>query len=217
MSLNKSYAVLGLGRYGLAVAKELAANGADVLAVDSDQAVVNAAISDIQLCKCADVTNAETINQLGIANMDVVIISMAHNLEASVMAIMHCKAVGVKMVIAKCSSEMHREIMSKVGADKVILPEKDSGVRLAKNLLSSGFIDVVELSKDVSMIELDVKKEWIGKTLIELDLRRKYGINVIAVRNGEQLQINVDPTVRLAENTKLVIITNTDKISKLAK
>ena len=217
MSLNKSYAVLGLGRYGLAVAKELAANGADVLAVDSDQAVVNAAISDIPLCKCADVTNAETINQLGIANMDVVIISMAHNLEASVMAIMHCKAVGVKMVIAKCSSEMHREIMSKVGADKVILPEKDSGIRLAKNLLSSGFIDIVELSKDVSMIELDVKNEWIGKTLIELDLRRKYGINVIAIRDDDKLQTNVDPSIKLGEHTKLVVIANTAKIGKILK
>ena len=128
------------------------------------------------------------------------------------MAIMHCKAAGVKTVIAKCASEMHRNIMSKVGADKVILPEKDSGIRLAKNLLSAGFIDIVELSKDVSMIELDVKEDWIGKTLVELDLRRKYGINVIAIR-----QINVDPSKQLEENTKLVIIANTAKIGKLIK
>ena len=217
MSLNKSYAVLGLGRYGLAVAKELSAHGADVLAVDVDQAVVNAAIADLPICKCADVTDTEVIKQLGIANIDVVVVSMANNLEASVMAIMHCKAAGVKTVIAKCASEMHRNIMSKVGADKVILPEKDSGIRLAKNLLSAGFIDIVELSKDVSMIELDVKEDWIGKTLVELDLRRKHGINVIAIRHNDTLQINVDPSKQLEENTKLVIIANTAKIGKLIK
>ena len=214
MSINKSYAVFGLGRYGLAVAKELANNGVDVLAVDIDEAIVNSAIADIPFCKCADVTDFEVIKQLGIANMDAVIIAMANNLEASVMAVMLCKEVGVNTVIAKCGNEIHKKILNKVGADKVVFPEYESGIRLAKNLLSSGFVDVIELSNDVSLIELEVKPEWVGKTLVELNLRKKYAINVIAIRQVNELEINIDPTMKLDKNMQLVVITNTSKISK---
>ncbi|MBR5144898.1 MAG: TrkA family potassium uptake protein [Clostridia bacterium] len=215
MSLNNSYAVFGLGRYGLAVAKELVKNGADVLAIDSNEQLVNAAIAEIPHCRCADITNPEVVKQLGIAHMDVVIIAMANNLEATVMAIMHCKALGVKTVIAKCGNEMHKNILSRIGADKVVFPENESGTRLAKNLLSSGFVDVVELSSDVSLLEIDVKQEWVGKTLVELNLRKKYGVNVIAIRQVENLQINIDPMMKLDKTMKLVVITNTSKIAKL--
>lgn len=215
MSIHKSYAVFGLGRYGLAVAKELVNNGAEVLAVDVDESIVNSAISDIPFCKCADVTDAETIKQLGIANMDVVIIAMANNLEASVMSAMLCKEVGVKSVIAKCANEVHRKILSKVGVDKVVFPESESGTRLAKNLLSSGFIDIIELSNDVSLIELEVKPEWVGKTLVELNLRKKYALNVIAIRQANNLEINIDPTMQLNKDMQLVVIVNASKLDKL--
>ena len=181
MSINQSFAIFGLGRYGKAVAKELVKNGVEVLAVDIDDDIVNSAISEIPYCKCADITDAEVIRQLGIANIDVVIISMANNLEASVMATMLCKEMGVKTVIAKCSSEMNCKILSKVGADRVVFPENESGIRLAKNLLSSSFMDIIELSKDVSMVELDVRPEWNGKNLMELNLRQKFSINVVAI------------------------------------
>jgi trk system potassium uptake protein TrkA len=215
MSIHKSYAVFGLGRYGLAVAKELADNGAEVLAVDLDENLVNSAIADIPFCKCADVTDPEVVKHLGIANMDVVIIAMANNLEASVMAVMLCKEIGVKTVIAKCGNEVHRKILTKVGADKVVFPEQESGLRLAKNLVSSDFIDVIELSKDVSVIEFEVKPEWVGKTLIELNLRKKYAFNVIAIRQGNDLNINIDPSMPLTENMQLVVITNSAKLNKL--
>ena len=215
MSIHKSYAVFGLGRYGLAVAKELANSGAEVLAVDSDENLVNSAIADIPFCKCADVTDPEVIKHLGIANMDVVIIAMANNLESRVMSVMLCKEIGVKTVIAKCGNEAHRKILQKIGADKVVFPEQESGVRLAKNLLSSDFIDVIELSKDVSVIEFEVKPEWVGKTLIELDLRKKYAVNVIAIRQAGNVNITVDPTIPLTEDMQLVVITNTAKLNKL--
>ncbi|MBQ2773664.1 MAG: TrkA family potassium uptake protein [Clostridia bacterium] len=215
MSFHKSYAVFGLGRYGLAVAKELVNHGAEVLAVDHDQTIVNSAIADIPFCKCADVTDPEVIDQLGIANIDVVIVAMANNLEASVLAVMLCKEAGVKTVIAKCANETNRKILTKVGADKVVFPESESGTRLAKNLLSSGFIDVIELSQDVSLIDLDVKPEWVGKTLVELNLRKKYTINVVAIRKEDMLQTNVDPTAKLESDMRLVVIINTAKLQKL--
>ena len=215
MSLSKSYAVFGLGRYGRAVAKALAASGADVLAVDSDANIVNSAILDVPFCKCADVTDPEAIKQLGIANIDVVIIAMANNLEASVLTIMLCKEAGVPTVIAKCANEMHGKILSKVGADQVVLPEVESGIRLAKNLLSSGFVDVIELASDFSLIELEMRPEWVGKTLLELNLRKKYAINIIAIRNGEELIVNIDPTQPLQADMKLVVIIQNTKLSKL--
>ena len=215
MSIHQSYAVFGLGRYGLAVAKELVNNGAEVLAVDLDENIVNSAIADIPFCKCADVTDPEIMKHLGVANIDVVIIAMANNLEASVMSVMLCKEIGVKTVIAKCANEVHRKILSKVGADKVVFPEQESGVRLAKNLVSSDFVDVIELSKDVSLIEFEIKPEWVGKTLIELNLRKKYAINVIAVRQGNDLNISVDPSMPLTENMQLVVISDMAKWNKL--
>lgn len=215
MSIKQSYAVFGLGRYGLSVAKELASHGADVLAVDSNENIVNSISAELPLCKCADVTDAETLKQLGIANFDVVIIAMASRLEASVMAVMLCKEAGVETVIAKCANETHRSILYKVGADKVVLPESEAGIRLAKNLLSSGFIDAVTLSDDVSLVELDAKTEWIGKTLIELNLRKKYNLNVVAIRRGEDLQITVDPTEPIVKDEKLIILTTRQSLRKL--
>ena len=215
MGMNRSYAVFGLGRYGRSVAKELAENGAEVLAVDMNEDIVNAAIAEIPFCKCADVTDMEVIRRLGIANVDVVVIAMATNLEASVMATMLCKEIGVKTVIVKCSSEMNCRILSKVGADRVVFPENESGIRLAKNLLSSGFVDLVELSGDVSMIEMEVRKEWEGKNLIELKLRQKYSINIVAVIENGQVSVSIDPERPLQGSMKLIVIANTAKLNKL--
>ena len=212
---KQTYAVFGLGRYGIAVAKELVDNGMEVIAVDSNERIVNDAVGILPVCKCADITDAEVFSQLGIANVDVVIIAMASNLEASVMAVTLCKEAGVKTVIAKCANEMHQKILKRVGADQVVFPENESGVRLAKNLLSSGFIDMISLSKEVSMIELDVRDEWVGKNLIDLNLRKKYSINVVAVRVGEKVEVGISPEQPLTRDMKLIVIANTAKLAKL--
>ena len=213
--MKKTYAVFGLGRYGTAVARELVDNGMEVIAVDSEQRIVNAAAADLPICKCADITDPDVIRQLGIGNVDVVIIAMANNLEASVLAVTLCKEIGVKTVIAKCANEMHQKILTRVGADKVVFPENESGIRLAKNLLSSGFVDMVSLARNVSMIELDVKQEWAGKNLIELNLRKKYSINVVALRRGDMVSVDIDPKAPLDAADKLIVIANTEKLKKL--
>ena len=215
MKTKKTYAVFGLGRYGMAVAKELVDNGMEVIAVDTEQRIVNDAAAYLPVCKCADVTDAEVISRLGIGNIDTVIVCMAGNLEASVMAVTLCKEAGVKQVIAKCSNEMHQKILLRVGADQVVFPENESGIRLAKNLLSSGFIDMISLSKDVSMVEIDAKDEWCGKNLIELNLRKKYGFNIVAIKKGEQVNANVNPEQAIDRDTTLIVIANTAKLGKL--
>ena len=217
MGIHQSYAVFGLGRYGIAVARELVEGGAEVLAVDRDEEIINSASAFIPICKCADVTDAEALRQLGIANIDVVILSMASSLEASVMAVMLCKELGVKTVIAKGASEMNCRILRRVGADKVVFPENESGVRLARSLLSAGFTDIIELSRDVSMLELEVRPEWVGKTLTELSLRKKYSINIVAVVKNTQISLNIDPEKPLEAGMKLIVIANVEKIKRLQK
>ena len=215
MKHKQSFAVFGLGRYGTALAKELVDSGAEVLAVDCDKDIVNSVVQDIPLSKCADVTDPEVIKQLGIANVDVVVISMATNLEASVMATMLCKEAGVKTVIAKCGNEMECKILSKIGADQVIFPEKESGVRLAKKLVNFGLVDLVELSKDASLFELKVRPEWVGKSLIELNLRKKYGFNVVAIFENEEVNTYIAPDRPLDDSMRLIAIGNPAKLNNM--
>lgn len=214
--MSKTYAVFGLGRYGKAVAKELVESGAEVIAVDDNEDNVDEVVNFIPVCKCADVTDPEVIKQLDIENIDTVIIAMASNLESSVMATVLCKEAGVKTVIAKCADEIHGRVLRKVGADKVVIPEMESGKRLAKNLLSSGFIDMVELSEGVSMVEIDVKPDWIGKNLRELNLRKKYSINIVALKQGEMVNTFIDPEMPLSEGMKFIVIADTEKLGKLS-
>ena len=215
MSIKKTYAVLGLGRYGRAVARELAEHGAEVIAVDLNETIVNTAAGDLPICKCADITDPDTLVQLGIPNVDVVIIAMAGNLESSVMAVTLCKELGVKTVIAKCANEMHQKILTRVGADQVVFPENESGIRLAKNMLSSGFVDMISLSENVSVVELDIRDEWVGHSLIELNLRKKYSINVVAIRKGEAVSVDINPEEKLDKSDTLIVIANTGKLAKL--
>ena len=215
MKAKKTYAVFGLGRSGTAVARELVENGMEVIAVDTDQKIINDAATYLPVCKCADVTDAEVISRLGIGSIDTVIVCMASNLEASVMTVTLCKEAGVKTVIAKCANEMQQKILLRVGADQVVFPENESGIRLAKNLLSSGFIDMLALSEDVSVVEIEVKDEWHGKNLIDLNLRKKYGVNIVAIKKGEAVNVNINPEQVLDADTTLIVIANTDQLGKL--
>lgn len=212
---KKTYAVLGLGRYGTAVAKELVKNGADVIAVDKNEQIVQDSSVYLPICKCADITDPEVISELGISNADVVIVAMASSLEGSILAITLCKEAGVKTVIAKCANETHRKILKRVGADMVVFPENESGTRLAKNLLTSGFTDILTLSDDLSLVELATRDEWVGKSLKELNLRKKYTVNVVAFRKNGKITAPVNPEELLDKDTEIIAIVNPAKLSKL--
>ena len=215
--MKKTYAVLGLGRYGQAVAKELISLGAEVLAIDVNEAVVNDLAAEIPVCKCADITDPAVFSQLGIDRVDVAVIAMASDLEATVMAITLCKEAGVVTVIVKCATAMQKAIYTRVGADRTVFPENESGIRLAKNLLSGGFVDMLELSDNVGMVEIAVKPEWADKNLIELKLRNKYDMNVVAIINGNNVITAIDPTMPLTADMRLIVIANVKKLNKLMK
>jgi len=215
MSINLNYAVFGLGKYGISVANELLRNGAEVLCVDADEKLVDSLAGMLPVCKCADVTDPDVIKRLGISDFDVVVVAISDNLEASIIATVLCKQAGVKKVMVKCSGEMHKNILEKIGADAVLLPETESGIRLARNLLNSGFSDLIELSDDISMVELNVKPQWVGKNLIELDLRKKYGLNVVAVRYKDDVSIDINPQEALREDVKLIVIADMNNLKNL--
>lgn len=202
MKNNKSYAVIGLGRFGSAVAKELAKGGADVLAIDINEENVSNIAEYVTHAVKADVTEADVMKTLGIGNMDTVIVAVGRSMEASILATITAKELGVSYVIAKAQDEMHTKILAKVGADRVIIPEKESGIRIARTLINGNCLDFIELSDHVSMVEIPVRQEWIGKNLRELDFRRRYKVNVIAYEaNGKELLVNIPPELALEQGT----------------
>lgn len=211
---RRQFAVLGLGKFGKSVAMTLANAGYEVIAVDDDEERVNEVADQVTYAIRADVTEQGVLENLGIKNVDAVVVAMALDLGTSVMTTIRAKEVGAKYVVAKASDTMHGNILKKVGADEVVYPEKAMGARIAKKLISNNFLDLYELSKTFSMVEIKVPMQWAGRTLIELDLRKK-GINVIGLIEGEKVTVNIDPTMPLPLDETLIIVAENAILSKL--
>lgn len=213
---GKSCAVFGLGKFGMSIARELSVSGAEVMVVDVDDEKVHIASEFATCAISADVRDTETMNSLGLSNLDIVVVAITSNLDASVLATILAKEEGVPFVLAKADGEIHAKILQKVGADRIVVPEKEFGIRMARNLMSGNFVDFVELSNNVRMIEMPVKDEWQGKSLIELDLRKKYKVNVIAIRSGNEVISNPEPDMPLQKEMSLLLIVEKQYVSKLA-
>ncbi len=213
---RKEFVVFGLGRFGFSVAKALADNGCQIMAVDSDQSKVEEIAESVTYAVCTDVTDAEAIHSLGISNFDGAIVAIGDNLEASVLVTITAKELGVPYVLAKAQSELQAKVLKKVGADKIIFPEKETGIRIANNLVSGNFFDAIELSTKYSMMDFDVPAEWVGKSLRELNLRATKKINIIGIKCKEEFEITPDPDAPLTPDDVLVIIGRNQTLSKLA-
>ncbi len=213
--MKKSFAVIGLGRFGRSIALELYRLGADVMVIDKDEEKINR-LSDYVTCAInVDVCDTDALTNVGLSNMDAVIVAMSDYLEPSVMSVITAKDLGVPLVIAKARDELTGNIFDKVGADKVVYPEKESGMRLSRKLLSTDFLEFFELSDTVSLIELMPKKEWVGKSLKELNLRKNYRINVIAIKENNDINVVMDPDEPLKEDCPLVITIKKSDMKRL--
>ncbi len=213
--MKKSFAVIGLGRFGRSIAMELSKLGADVMVIDNDEEKINR-LSDYVTCAInVDVCDTDALISTGIANMDAVIVAMADYLEPSIMGVITAKDLGVPLVIAKARDHVTGSIYDKVGADKVVFPEKESGKRISKQLMCADFLEFFELSDSVSLIELMPKKEWIGKTLRQLSLRREYKINVIAVKEKDDVNVAMDPDEPLKEDCPLIVTVRKEDMKRL--
>ncbi len=202
----KSFAVIGCGRFGTSIAKTLFEIGNEVLAVDKNPELVKDVSEHVTYAVEADVMDESVLKELGLSNFDVVIVGIGSNLEASIMATLIAKELGVKKVVAKAQSEFHGKLLAKIGADKVVFPERDMGTRVAHNLTSKNILDYIELSPDFSIIEVSALKSWYNKSLVDLRLRNKYGVNVIAIKDGEKVNISPDSNHIIREGGNIVVI-----------
>ncbi|WP_026651757.1 potassium channel family protein [Butyrivibrio proteoclasticus] len=212
--MKKSIAILGLGKYGCSLAQELYNMGEDVLVADFDEKAIRDISPKVTAAVCADLNNEDEISALGLQNMDIVIVCMGGNISASIMSVAIAKEKGVPVVIAKASSDRMKAILTRVGADKIIDPEKEGGIRSAKILTSQHIHDYFELDENLCMIELRPKDSWIGKDLIELNLRKKYNMNVAAIKKEGGKWGYVNPNVKLSEDHLLMTIIEKDDINK---
>lgn len=213
---RKSYAVLGLGKFGTSMAAELAKAGAEVLAVDLNEENVHNIAETVTYAVKADVCDAEAMNSLGLSNMDGVVVAITESMDASIMATILAKEANVPFVMSKAKDEIHKRILEKVGADRVIIPEKESGIRMAYNMLSGNFMDFVELSDRIRLIEIPIRPEWQGKTLRELNLRQKLKINILAIHKANEVVVNIDPDAVLEAGITMWLTVDKADMFKLA-
>lgn len=212
---GKQYVVIGLGRFGSSVAETLYSMGNDVLVIDKDEDLVQDISDSVTHAVQMDATDENALRSLGLRNFDVAVVTIGGNIQASVMVTLLVKELGVKYIIAKGNSDLHAKVLYKIGADRVILPEKDMGVRVAHNLVSSNILDYIELSPDYSIMEIEVLDEWIGKSLSELKLRKKYGINVMAIKREDEINISPSADDLLDAKDIIVAIGSSKELSKV--
>lgn len=212
---RQEYIVFGLGRFGSSVAKQLEANGCRVLAVDRDANRVNMIAEYVTHAVCLDITDEDAMLELGMGSFDCAIVSIGHNLEAAMFATIWAKEQGVGRVIAKAYDDMQGKILSKIGADEIVYPEREMGQHLANNLAFGQLLDTIELTADYSITDIPVWQEWVGRSLRELRLRDKYHVNVIAIKRGREIEMNPPVDKAFSEGDSLVLLGSNATLKKL--
>lgn len=211
----KQFVVIGCGRFGSSVAKTLYEAGYDVLAIDKDEEIVQEVSNYTTHSVQIDAIDEGALQSLGIRNFDVAIIAIGSDIQSSILITLMVKEMGVKYVVAKALNQLQGKVLTKIGADRIIYPERDMGIRVAQNLMSSNILDNIDLVPDYSVLEISVLKEWIGKTLQELNLKRKYGISIMIIKSGDSLEVSPDSSVKLKENDILIVLGHKEELKKL--
>ena len=207
------YGVIGLGRFGSAVARELALGGAEVLAADRVEEHVKQLRTLIDNAYVTDVLTAENLERMGFGECETVIVCIGSALDVSLLCVLNIQSLGVKHIIAKAASAQHGQLLEKLGAE-VIYPERDSGVTVARSLLSHGLLDSINLSSDASISELDVPASLAGKTIKDSNLRAEFGLNIIAIQRGDKMLINLRPDDVLQPDDRLLLIGSNESLGR---
>jgi trk system potassium uptake protein TrkA len=215
--MKKQVLVVGLGRFGTSLAKTLSMLGCQVMAIDSRQENVEALADNVTQALQMDASDEQAFKQIGAGNFDVAVVATGGDQNASVIVTLMCKEVGIPLVVAKANSELHAKILYKIGADKVVFPERDMGVRVARTLFSQSVLDLIELTDDYSIIEIRAPKSWVGKSLVDLDLRSRFNLNVVAIKTKEDVFTVPGGTDVFQEGDVVVLIGNTRSIERVEK
>lgn len=187
----KSYVVIGLGRFGSCMARQLCALGGEVLAIDTSHELVQQIAGDVTNAVVADAQDKDVLKALGVGECECAVVAIGDGLSASVLATMNLKELGVPYIVCKASNEINRKVLLKLGADKVLLPEREVAERMARSLISPNVLEYIELSKDYGIVEVAAPKSWLGKSIRDLNVRAKLGVNIIAVKQNDS--VNVSP------------------------
>ena len=212
--MNKQFAVLGLGSFGWSVAMTLEKMGCDVLVVDDSFEKIQEISEQVSYAVKADISDPEALQALGGRNLDGVVVAVSENFEASILATMLCKEMGIPKVLAKAKDTLQGTILKKVGADAVVYPEIEMGSRVAKNLVAREFTDWIELSDDYSLVEAAVPQNWIGRCLAELKVRERFGINVVGIILDGEVDVTFDPQKPLPADRILILVGANDVLEK---
>lgn len=215
--MRKQYAVFGLGSFGESVAVTLQELGCEVVVVDNHMERIENISPYVSYAVQADIEDPEVIRSLGARNLDGVVVAVADDMEASIMATLVSKEIGVPYVLAKAKNDLHAKVLKKIGADSIIFPEKEIGQSVARNLVSGEFVDWISLSPDYSITEIAVPEKWIGKSLSEIDVRRTKDVNVVGVRIGEKIQVTFDPEEPLQKEMMLIMIGSNEALEKFGE
>lgn len=211
---KKQYAVIGMGRFGTSVAKELSSMGFDVLAIDASEQRIQEVSNMVTHAVSSNSTDEEALRALGIRNFDVVVVAIGEDIQSSILTTLILKDLGVPVIIVKAKNELHGKVLQKIGADKVIFPERDMGLRVAHHLISPNILDYIEISDDYSILEMRVSAEMVGQNLKELDIRVRFGCNVMGIRSNGNMNISPHPEDRLAEGDVLVMVGHKNDLTK---
>lgn len=212
---GKQFVVIGLGRFGSSVARTLAEKGYDVLAIDLDEEKVQSAAHVVTHAVQVDATDEESMKSLGVRNFDVAIISIGSDIQSNILATLVVKELGVPHVVVKAQSELHGRVISKIGADKIIYPERDMGVRVANSLISSNVLDYIELSPDYTIAEVVPSPRLWGYTLTDLQFRIRFGVNIIAIKRGDDINITPHGGNTIREGDILIVMGDNDNLEQL--
>lgn len=213
----KSFVVIGMGRFGYNIARELFKHGHEVMVIDHDEERIQDISDDVTHAVVGDATEESVLRSLGLRNFDVAIIAIGANLEASILVTVLLKELGIPKIIAKAQNELHGTILTKVGADRVIRPERDMAVRLANQLVQSNMLDYIALSTEYSIAEVTVPESWVGKTVKDLNIRSRYGINIMAIKQGEEINVSPSGEDILQKDDLLVVIGTDQEIANINK
>ena len=201
-----SFVVIGLGRFGSALARQLCQLGAEVLAIDVGADLVQQVSADVTHAVVADARDKEVLRVLGVREMDCAVIAIGEDLAASVLTVMNLKELGVPYVVCKAHDETHRRVLEKLGVDRVVIPEQEHAQRLGRSLFSHNVLDYIELSPDYGILEVPAPKTWVGKTLKELNVRAKLGVNIIAVESGKKTNVSPSADYRICSGDIMVVL-----------
>lgn len=213
--MKKQYAVIGMGRFGSSIATALYRLGYEVLAIDQDEARIEEVLNKVTHAIQADSTDEEALRAIGIRNFNVVVVAIGQDIQASILTSLILKELGVEMLVVKAQTELHGKVLSKIGADKVIFPERDMGLRVAHHLISPNILDYIELSDDYSIVEIHVTPLMVGKNLRELDIRAKYGCNVMAIKTGDHMNIAPRAEDIIQADDVLIVVGSNDDLREL--